>query len=377
MMKVCFLLVVATVAVLQASGEEKTPTTQGVSNENVTIELLLRRIDQLEQQVLKAEAASHVKQDSSMARKDDLEERLLKKIEKLGDKLQGEIEGVQGDITNVQSDIVAMQAELQAEIISVQSGLIGVQGGLVSVRGDINDMQDKLQGEIEGVQDDLVNVQGDLVGVQDDITNVKGDLVGVQGDITNIQGDFVDMQDKLQEEIKGVQGDITNVQGDIVDMQNANSAFCAYQDEVGNGNYGLSGEIVVYNTTYLETNGASCSLDESTGKFTAGKSGVYQISVSAKNGFTYNDYSFEVYLRTSSGNYQKRKAEIAYQRSSTYYLYTPVNAIRFISLQKGETAWLEYTCSLYRSNFSTAEASMESDSDCYIEDLKFCVSLYK
>jgi len=274
MMKVCFLLVVATVAVLQASGEEKTPTTQGVSNENVTIELLLRRIDQLEQQVSKAEAASHVKQDSSIASKDDLEERLLKKIEELGDKLQGEIEGVQGDLV-------------------------------------------------------------------------------------------------------GVQGDITNVQGDIVDMQNANSALCAYQDRVGGGNNGLSGKIVVYDTTYLETNGASCSLDKSTGKFTAGKSGVYQISVSAKNGFTYNDYSFEVYLRTSSGNYQKRKAEIAYQRSSTYYLYTPVNAIRFISLQKGETAWLEYTCSLYRSNFSTAEASMESDSDCYIENLKFCVSLYK
>merc|ERR1711872_1175900 len=203
---------------------------------------------------------------------------------------------------------------------------------------EVSNLRDKLQGEIDGVQGDLVGVQGDLDGV-------KGDLDGVKVD--------------------------------LVDMQNANSALCAYQDLVGKGNYGLSGKIVVYDTTYLETNGASSSLDKSTGKFTAGKSGVYQISVSAKNGFTYNDYSFEVYLRTSSGNYQKRKAEIAYQRSSTYYLYTPVNAIRFISLQKGETAWLEYDCSLYRSNFSTAEASMESDSDCYIDNLKFCVSLYK
>jgi len=311
MMKVCFLLVVATVAVLQASGEEKTPTTQGVSNENVTIELLLRRIDQLEQQVSKAEAASHVKQDSSMASKDDLEERLLKKIEELGAKLHFEILNGDRDVKDL------LEEKLQ-------------------------DDKDELQGEIKGIQDKL------------------------QGEIEGVQGGLV-----------GVQGDITNVQGDIVDMQNANSALCAYQLRVGNGNYGLSGKIVVYDTTYLETNGASCSLDKSTGKFTAGKSGVYQISVSAKNGFTYNDYSFEVYLRTSSGNYQKRKAEIAYQRSSTYYLYTPVNAIRFISLQKGETAWLEYTCSLYRSNFSTAEASMESDSDCYIEDLKFCVSLYK
>merc|ERR1719193_1717390 len=234
MMKVCFLLVVATVSVLQASGEEKTPTTQGVSNENVTIELLLRRIDQLEQQVSKAEAASHVKQDSSIASKDDLEERLLKKIEELGAKLHFEI-----------------------------------------LNGD-RDVKDLLEDKL---QDDKDELQGEIEGVQGDITNVKGDITNVQGDITNVQGD-------------------------IVDMQNANSALCAYQDQVGSGNNGLSGKIVVYDTTYLETNGASCSLDKSTGKFTAGKSGVYQISVSALYGRTGRTSYFNLYLRTSSGSYQ-------------------------------------------------------------------------
>merc|ERR1711872_904396 len=99
------------------------------------------------------------------------------------------------------------------------------------------------------------------------------------------------MQDELQAEmisvqsgLIGVQGGLVSVQGDIVDMQNADSALCAYQDLVGNGNHGLSGKIVVYDTTYLETNGASCSLDKRTGKFTAGKSGVYQVSVSADYG---------------------------------------------------------------------------------------------
>jgi len=287
MMKVCFLLVVATVAVLQASGEEKTPTTQGVSNENVTIELLLRRIDQLEQQVSKAEAASHVKQDSSMASKDDLEERLLKKIEELGAKLHFEILNGDRDVKDLLED-------------------------------KLQDDKDELRGEIEGVQDKL---QGEIEGVQDD----------------------------------------------IVDMQNANSALCAYQYRVGYGN-GLSGNIVVYDTTYLETNGASCSLDKSTGKFTAGKSGVYQISVSAKYGRTYGSEDFYVYLRTSSGNYQDGdEAKIAQQQAGgTSYLSTPLNAIRFISLQQGETAWLEYYCS-----------SGLTSTNCMIFHLKFCVSLYK
>merc|ERR1712142_734026 len=110
---------------------------------------------------------------------------------------------------------------------------------------------------------------------------------------TNVKGD-----------ITNVQGDVTNVQGDIVDMQNANSALCAYQYRVGYGKNGLSGKIVVYDTTYLETNGASCSLDKSTGKFTAGKSGVYQVSVSARSGYTKDHNVFGVYLRTSSGKYQ-------------------------------------------------------------------------
>jgi len=313
MMKVCFLLVVATVAVLQASGEEKTPTTQGVSNENVTIELLLRRIDQLEQQVSKAEAASHVKQDSSIASKDDLEERLLKKIEELGAKLHFEILNGDRDVKDLLED-------------------------------KLQDDKDELQGEIEDVQDKL-----------------QGEIEGVQGDITNVQGDIVDMQDKLQGEIEGVQDN-------IVDMQNANSALCAYQDLVGDGNNGLSRNIVVYGTTYLETNGASCSLDKSTGKFTAGKSGVYQVSVSAEVGVTYDDEYFQVFLRTSSGNYQDGyEAYIARQQAGgKSHLYTPQNAIRFISLQQGETAWLEYSCS-----------DGLTSTKCRINHLKFCVSLYK
>merc|ERR1712212_1286783 len=207
-----------------------------------------------------------------MASKDDLEERLLRKIEELRDMLQGEIEGVQGDLTNVQGDIT-------------------------NVKGDIVDVQDKLQEEIKGVQGDITNVQGD-------ITNVKGDITNVQANITNVQGD------------------ITNVQGDIVDMQNANSALCVYKDLVGQGNNGLSGLIVVYDTTYLETNGASCSLDNSTGKFTAGKSGVYQISVSAQYGYTKDDHYFSLSLRTSSGRYQDgEEGDIAGQQADgTSYL---------------------------------------------------------
>merc|ERR1711872_73419 len=149
---------------------------------------------------------------------------------------------------------------------------------------------------------------------------------------------------------------------------NASSALCAYQSQVGHGNNGLSGNIVVYDATYMETCGSNCYLDASTGKFLAAKPGLYQISISADSGYTKDDRYFNVFLRTSSGGYQAgHQASIAHQRAiGTSALAIPLNAIRFISLQQGETAWLEYYCS-----------DGLTSSSCAIHNLKFCVSLYE
>jgi len=231
------------------------------------------------------------------------------------------------DLTNSQKDV---KSENASNLQLIWKVLLRIVDNLSKTKKSVSENKQN----IEEVKDTL---QGEIDGVQGDITNVKGD--------------------------------ITNIQGDIVDMQNANSALCAYQNLVGQGDNGLSGRIVVYGTTYLETNGASCSLDKGTGKFTAGKSGVYQISVSAQYGHTNGRYNFHVYLRTSSGKYQDTKDElrIAYQYfDGEPYIKTPLNAIRFISLQQGETAWLEYSCT-----------GGPTSTDCRIEDLKFCVSLYK
>jgi len=169
-----------------------------------------------------------------------------------------------------------------------------------------------------------------------------------------------------KQRIEKIKKGVSENKQDFEEIKNANSALCAYQYNVGGGNNGLSGNIVVYERYYLETNGANSSLDKSTGKFTAGKSGVYQISVSAELGATNGDEYFHVHLRTSSGRYQGAEAFIAYQRADGAALSTPLNAIRFISLQQGETAWLEYSCT-----------GGPTSTDCRIEDLKFCVSLYK
>jgi len=232
---------------------------------------------------------------------------------------------------------------------------------------NIEEIQNEFQNKLEKMNNQLVSLkkklQGEFKGVQGDISNVKGDIANVQSDITSVQGDIVDMQRmtvKLED-----RGDM--LKDELDDITNANAALCAIGN-IGNGNQGLSGPVIVYDTLYQETNGASCSLDISTGKFTAGRSGVYQISVNSPYGKTKDNTYIYVYLRTSSGSYQDdHEAKIAYQSGDgTSYLRTPLNAIRFISLQQGETVWLEYYCN----------AGLTSTS-CGIHKIKFCVSLYK
>merc|ERR1711872_788561 len=175
---------------------------------------------------------------------------------------------------------------------------------------------------------------------------------------------LLEMVEKLRRKTKK---SVSENKQHIDDIKNANAALCAIGN-IGNGPQGLSGPVIVYDTLYQETNGASCTLDISTGKFTAGRSGVYQISVNSPYGKTKDNTYIFVYLRTSSGSYQDdHEAKIAYQSADgTSFLRTPLNTIRFISLQQGETAWLEYYCN----------AGLTSTS-CGIHKIKFCVSLYK
>merc|ERR1711872_33167 len=192
--------------------------------------------------------------------------------------------------------------------------------------------------------------------------------------IEDIKNEFQEKLEKMNNQLVSLEtltakledrGDM--LKDELDDITNANAALCAIGN-IGNGPQGLSGPVIVYDTLYQETNGASCTLDISTGKFTAGRSGVYQISVNSPYGKTKDNTYIFVYLRTSSGSYRDdHEAKIAYQSADgTSFLRTPLNAIRFISLQQGETAWLEYYCN----------AGLTSTS-CGIHKIKFCVSLYK
>jgi len=182
-----------------------------------------------------------------------------------------------------------------------------------------------------------------------------------------------DLGEKLHFEILNTARDVKDLLEDKMDdtkdefdeIKVMKSVHCGFQDKVGDSyDTGLHGDTIVFDTIHTEINPAGSSLSASSGKFTAGKSGVYQVSVSASGAYTHDNTVLKVYLKTSAGKYQAEH-QIAYQEfDSDSWGYTPLSSIRYIHLNQGETAYLQYSCD-------------ESHDKCRIYDLKFCISLYQ
>merc|ERR1712142_1371211 len=151
--------------------------------------------------------------------------------------------------------------------------------------------KDLLEDKMDDTKDEL---QEDITGVQDSLQKMD------------------DTKDELQVDIAGNQDSIQRLdvaqgtfQDEIDEIKVMKSVHCGFQDLVsGSSDDGLSGTTIVFHTIHTEINPAGSSLSASSGIFTAGKSGVYQVSVSARDAYTHDDTVLEVYLKTSAGKYQ-------------------------------------------------------------------------
>merc|ERR1712212_1136941 len=138
------------------------------------------------------------------------------------------------------------------------------------------------------------------------------------------------------------------------------TAICGYQERVlwPHGGEGL----MDYDRIYEEVNDGGSEFDKKTGRFTAGQSGVYLVSVSANSGFTNNDAYLTLFLRTSSGKYQDGfEPEMVFESTvGATNTFAPMSSSRYISMEKGESIYLEYACG----------------GGCWVRSVKTYVSLY-
>lgn len=134
------------------------------------------------------------------------------------------------------------------------------------------------------------------------------------------------------------------------------SAICGYRQRIdGRGN-----NRIIFDTVHVEANDIGCHLDANTGVYTAGKSGVYEVSVSFGVVDLFDNGELFVHLKSSPYRYKDEEEFFHIILRSKIWDSAPISGSRFISLNKGETLYLVYNCT----------------SKCHMWHLKFCVSYY-
>merc|ERR1711872_1134525 len=152
-MKVLFL-VLSGFAVFQAWAEEEASTSLGVVKD--LLETLLTRVEHLENEVRTGAGSPG----------DDLEERLTKIIEDLGEKLHFEILNTARDVKDLLEDKMDnTKDELQEDITGVQDSL-----------QKVNETQKTLQVDIAGNQDSIRKLDVAQGTFQDEIDEIKDTL---------------------------------------------------------------------------------------------------------------------------------------------------------------------------------------------------------
>merc|ERR1711915_436633 len=162
------------------------------------------------------------------------------------------------------------------------------------------------------------NVGGTL---ENEIVELRDNTDKLQESLESELSELQDNTDKLQESLER---DISRLQDNTDELKMSQSVLCGYQDAHS------SGSVITYDKVYEEVNHVGSSLSSYSGKFTAGKTGTYLVSLSAYYGYTRDDGILYVYLRTSSGKYQDNYEDrFALQQGvGTSDLYTPLSAAR-------------------------------------------------
>merc|ERR1712121_491375 len=160
--------------------------------------------------------------------------------------------------------------------------------------GDHNQMElnDQKEG-LDQVQSEVNKYKKVLNQVQSEVNQNKEGLDQVQSEVNQ----YKESLDQVQSEVNQNKKVLDQVQSEVNQYQDSATAVCGYKYlHHDNG-------IITYDTVHAEVDTHN-SLNGETGKFRAFKKGVYQVTVSARYGYTENKHYLQVFLKTTLGKYE-------------------------------------------------------------------------
>jgi len=247
------------------------------------------------------------------------------------------------------------------------------RGKLLEKIRRLTESVERLQADVTELSDNNDCIEAEIAELgekmndkDDSIDSIKAEVAELGQKMTNkddsIEAKVADLGQKMDDKDNSIETSITEIKEDVksVQEQAVKEALCGYRRNVDNND-----QIITFDKVYVERNDNGGLLNKESGIFTAGRAGVYAVSLSAFVGESKFSSRLYIRLRTSSGSYQVDD-EDNWLQSYTYFSeasdFASLSASRYMHLRENEELYLEYYCT--------------EKKHCLMNGVKFCISYY-
>jgi len=260
------------------------------------------------------------------------------------------------NVTSLQQEDVLVSAEIQGLENSIAQDEIRIDSNEADIsvlRTDVTQLQ---------VEDGVLHAVDNILSQQDVLLQHEDQRIeeSLENNIEQVQNNLDGDIEILENTIAKVEGEIDHLQGEInqdatrIDNLERKSSICGWRE------YWANDGTITYDTVHTEVEEVSSVLDANTGIYTAGVSGVYEISLSGSTG-VYPGVQAGVWLE--GAGYGTEDEDFIYSENSNSaigggFIYDAAAATRHVTLTAGQQISLKYT------------------GDASFYTIKFCVTLY-
>jgi len=263
------------------------------------------------------------------------------------------------NVTSLQQEDVLVSAEIQGLENSIAQDEIRIDSNEADIsvlRTDVTQLQ---------VEDGVLHAVDNILSQQDVLLQHEDQRIeeSLENNIEQVQNNLDGDIEILENTIAKVEGEIDHLQGEInqdatridnLEMRGRKSSICGWRK-------GWDSEgTITYEAVHTEVDDVNSVLDANTGIYTAGVSGVYEISLS---GFTRVDPGVQagVWLEGAGYGSEDERFIFSYNGASNGgFIHDAAAATRHVTLTAGQQISLNYR--------PTGSASFRK--------IKFCVTLY-
>jgi len=298
------------------------------------------------------------------------------------------IQEVEGTMTTeleaVKKDVVTNSEKIQqVEGTTITTDIEAVKKDVASNNQKIQELEETMTAKINTVEEDVVSNGEKIIEVEGAMTSkieaMKEDMVSNNKKIEEVEGimttkieamiDNVDTNSIKIQEVEGtISTKIESVENDVatnnmkiqeVKETTKTDVFCGYRNYIGPGSPDMK---ITYDRVYAEINEINGALDKDTGTFTAGKTGVYEVTVSLTRARTEDNNSVKISLRTTSTRYPDQEDFFLGQYTNNGEVdVTALSASRYMYIQQNEEIFLDYDCYI-------------NSKPCYMWNIKLCIA---